>query len=172
MGLSYEKETPLLLNHKSDQPVGTVEFGKATAKGLPFKAKVAKVDEPGTVKDRTDEAWHSIKTGLIKGVSIGFIPQEYNYKDDGGINFAKASVHELSLTAIPCNPEAMITAFKSLESAEAAVAAEVPGENPAAATPAGNSEAEQANPPTGAAEVDQAKAAPRATLKPFFYPTY
>jgi hypothetical protein len=33
------------------------------------------------------------------------------------------------LVSIPCNPEAVITAFKSLEDAEAAQAGEVPGEN-------------------------------------------
>jgi HK97 family phage prohead protease len=130
LGLSYEKETPLLLNHKSDQPVGTVKFGAPTKKGLPFKATIPKIDEEGTVKQRTDEAWHSVKSGLVKGVSIGFIPQEYNYKDDGGVHFDKAAVHELSLTAIPCNPEAMITAFKSLHESEGAAASEVPGETP------------------------------------------
>jgi phage head maturation protease len=141
-----------------------VTFGTPTAKGLPFKATIAKVDEPGVVKDRTDEAWHSVKTGLIKGVSIGFLPDEYSYKDDGGVHFTKASVHELSLTAIPCNPEAMITAFKSLADFEVAPATPE--------TPEGNTEGEAAHASVDAAQLEQAKAAPRATLKPFFYPSY
>jgi HK97 family phage prohead protease len=120
MGLTFPPEAPLLLNHKSDQPVGVVRFGKATAKGLPFKAKIPKIREAGTVKDRTEEAWHSIKSGLIKGVSIGFIPKEYEPTKDGkGVHYKKAAIHELSLTAIPCNPEAMITAFKSLRGSRA-----------------------------------------------------
>lgn len=114
-GLTFANAAPLLLNHKSDQPVGTVQFGQPTSKGLPFKATIAKVDEPGVVKDRTDEAWHSVKNGLIKGVSIGFIPQESKPINGGGTRFTRASVHELSLVAIPCNPEAVITAFKGLE---------------------------------------------------------
>jgi len=114
-GLSFSKEAPLLLNHDHSQPVGTVTFSQPTAKGLPFKAKIAKVSEPGKVKDRTDEAWHSVKNGLIKGVSIGFIPQESKPLSNGGTRFTKADVHELSLTAIPCNPEAVITAFKSVQ---------------------------------------------------------
>ena len=118
-GLSFQKEAPLLLNHKSDQPVGTVTFGKATPKGLPFKAKIAKVDEPGAVKDRTDEAWHSVKHGLLKGVSIGFIPRESKPLSNGGTRFTKADVHELSLTAVPANPEATITAFKAVDSSPA-----------------------------------------------------
>lgn len=128
-GLRYQSEVPLLLNHNHAQPVGTVVFGKATPKGLPFKGKIAKVDEEGTVKQRTDEAWHSVKHRIIKGVSIGFKPEEYEPNKAGGMDFTKAEVHELSLVSIPCNPEAVITAFKSLEDAEAAQAGEVPGEN-------------------------------------------
>jgi HK97 family phage prohead protease len=118
-GLSFAEGAPLLLNHNHAQPVGTVTFGQPTAKGLPFKAKIAKVTEPGTVKDRTDEAWHSVKNGLIKGVSIGFIPQESKPLSNGGTRFTKASVHELSLTAVPANPDATITSVKAVESGPA-----------------------------------------------------
>ncbi|WP_244807905.1 HK97 family phage prohead protease [Caballeronia zhejiangensis] len=114
MGLQFAKEVPLLLNHDHASPVGTVTFGKPTAKGLPFKATIAKVDEPGTVQTRTNEAWHSVKSGLIKGVSLGFRPIKSEPNADGGINFKSAEVHELSLVAIPANPEAFISAFKSL----------------------------------------------------------
>ncbi|KGV49468.1 HK97 family phage prohead protease [Burkholderia pseudomallei] len=162
LGLSFEKEVPLLLNHKSDQPVGTVQLGTPTPKGLPFKAKIARVDEEGVVKQRTDEAWHSVKTRLIKGVSIGFIPQEYNYKDDGGINFEKAAIHELSLTAIPCNPEAVISAFKSLSEAHQTLNT----------PPEGNTQGKRADPPSGANASTETKSATRATLNPFFYPSF
>jgi HK97 family phage prohead protease len=115
LGLTFDPDTPLMLNHDHSQPVGSVRFGKPTSKGLPFKATIAKVLEPGIVKDRTDEAWDSVKAKLIKGVSIGFIPSESEPIGKGaGVRFKKAHVHELSLVAIPCNPEAVITAFKSL----------------------------------------------------------
>ncbi|WP_250451064.1 HK97 family phage prohead protease [Caballeronia sp. ATUFL_M2_KS44] len=115
LGLSFAKEVPLLLNHDHSQPVGTVQFGAPTAKGLPFKATIAKVDEDGTVKSRTDEAWHSVKSGIIKGVSIGFRSKESKPLSNGGTRFTKAAIHELSLVAIPANPEAVISAFKSLD---------------------------------------------------------
>ncbi|MBV8272795.1 MAG: HK97 family phage prohead protease, partial [Cupriavidus sp.] len=115
MGLSFQREAPLLLNHDHSQPVGTVQFGRPTAKGLPFRAKIAKVAEAGAVKDRCDEAWHSVKNGLIKGVSIGFRPLESKPLNNGGTRFTKSDVHELSLVAVPANPEATITAFKSAD---------------------------------------------------------
>ncbi|WP_230459437.1 HK97 family phage prohead protease [Burkholderia ubonensis] len=125
LGLTFAADAPLLLNHDHSQPVGTVQFGTPSANSLPFKATIAKVDEPGIVKDRTDEAWHSVKSGLIKGVSIGFQPQEYEPSGVGkGIRYTKASVHELSLVAIPANPDAVITAFKSLSMSDPATSAE------------------------------------------------
>jgi len=127
-GMRYAKEIPLLLNHKPDQPVGNVSLGKATSKGIPFRAQIAKVDEPGIVKDRTDEAWHSVKAKLMKGVSIGFIPDDYEPNKAGGLDFTSAEIHELSLVTIPCNPEAVITAFKSLAEADAQASAAVPDE--------------------------------------------
>jgi HK97 family phage prohead protease len=155
-GLTFAPEVPLLLNHDHSQPVGTVKFGTPTDKGLPFTAKIPKVDEPGTVQARTDEAWHSVKSGLIKGVSIGFRPEDYEPNAAGGLTFTKASVHELSLVAIPCNPEAVITAFKSLQHAEdtAQAGAEVPGENPGTA---------QGENPAQSPEAAQ----PRVSLLPF-----
>jgi HK97 family phage prohead protease len=119
LGLTFEKDTPLLLNHDHHKPVGNVQFGSPTSNGLPFKATIAKVAEPGIVKDRSDEAWHSVKAGLIRGVSIGFIPSKSEPLGHGkGTRFMKAAVHELSLVAIPANPGAIITAFKSLSSAK------------------------------------------------------
>lgn len=114
MGLTFSKNAPLLLGHDHSQPVGTVTFGTPNAHGLPFRATIAKVDEPGEVKTRTDTAWHSVKSGIIKGVSIGFRPLHSKALSNGGTLYSKADVHELSLVAVPANPDARITAFKSL----------------------------------------------------------
>lgn len=119
LGLTFGKDAPLLLNHDPSKPVGTVQFGKPTAKGLPFKATIAKVAEDGVVKARSDEAWHSVKAGIIRGVSIGFRPLASEPMGQGkGTRYTKADVHELSLVAIPANPQAIITAFKSMSVAD------------------------------------------------------
>ncbi len=117
-GMYYASEIPILLNHNHSQPVGTASLGKPTSKGIPFKAQIAKVDNPGVVKDRVDEAWYSVKAGLIKGGSIGFRPEEYHANSQGGVNYTKAEIYELSLVAIPCNPDAVIAAFKKLDEAK------------------------------------------------------
>ncbi len=115
LGVEFQNPMPLLWQHWHDKPVGTVEFDPPTAKGITFTAKLAKVDEEGKLKDRVDEAWQSIKAGLVRGVSIGFSPIEYSWLDEGGMRFLKSEVYELSLVTVPANAEATITTIKSID---------------------------------------------------------
>jgi phage head maturation protease len=66
--------------------------------------------------DRLDEAWESIKIGLVRGLSIGFMPIEAKpLKNKSGIHFLKWNWHELSAVTIPANSEASIQTIKSLD---------------------------------------------------------
>lgn len=125
MGVKFQNPLAFLWQHQHDKPIGSVKFDKPTAKGIEFEATIAKTDEPGTLKDRLDEAWQSIKAGLVRAVSIGFRPIEYSFMDNGGIRFSETEVYELSAVTIPANADALITTIKSLD-AEARKAAGVP----------------------------------------------
>src|SRR5262245_8908145 len=72
LGVRFRNPLPLLHQHDSHRPVGTVKFDKPTKDGITFEARLAKVDEPGSLKDRVDTAWGELKAGLIRAVSIGF----------------------------------------------------------------------------------------------------
>src|ERR1044072_7649491 len=74
LGVKFKNPLPLLWQHDPTKPVGTVKFGKPTKDGVAFEAQLAKVDQPGTLKDRVDEAWQSVKLGLVRATSIGFRP--------------------------------------------------------------------------------------------------
>ncbi len=118
MGAKYRLPIPLLWMHRHDQPVGHVTFVEPTEKGIPFQARIAKVEEPGNLKDRVDEAWQHVKAGLVKGVSIGFTPvrgQSETIKDTGGIRFKQWNFHELSLVTVPAQADANITLIRSLD---------------------------------------------------------
>ncbi|ASY68883.1 phage major capsid protein [Sinorhizobium fredii] len=115
MGVQFKNPMPLLWQHRADKPVGTVTFDKPTKDGITFEAKLAKIDEPGTLKDRIDEAWQSVKAGLVSAVSIGFRALEYSFMDTGGIRFTESEVMELSLVTIPANAEATISQIKSID---------------------------------------------------------
>ena len=126
---------PLLRHHRHDQPVGHVTVAKATKSGITIRAKFAQVDEPGELKTRIDTAWQEVKAGLVRGLSIGFKPLEYELLEDGsGVDFKSWSLYELSLVTIPANAEASITMIKSLDqSLEAASGqTEVPASRPGA----------------------------------------
>lgn len=117
-GVRFENPLPLLWQHEHGKPIGSVKFDKPTAKGINFEAEIASTDEPGTLKDRLDEAWQSIKMGLVRAVSIGFRAIEYAFMEGtGGIRFIETEVYELSAVTIPANAEALITSVKSIDAA-------------------------------------------------------
>lgn len=118
MGVTFGEKVPLLLYHDSTLPVGEVRFGQPTKKGIPFKAFLPKVVEEGRVKERVEEAWHSIKYRLIGAVSIGFRALEDGIERiETGYKFTKTEILELSLVPIPAQDEAVITSFKSMDDA-------------------------------------------------------
>jgi len=115
-GVAFKNPLPLLLYHDSHLPVGEVVFRKPTANGIEFEATIAKVDEPPSLRDRVDTAWGSVKSGLLRGVSIGFRSLEHaRMEATGGIRFLKTEVLELSLVAVPANASATIHTIKSFD---------------------------------------------------------
>lgn len=117
LGAKFAPELPLLWQHRHDSPVGKTVFGKPTKQGIPFKASIAKIEEPGALKDMVDMAWQSVKAQLVRGVSIGFRPLEYAFMDSGGIRFNEVEIFELSLVTIPANVSATIQTIKAMDTA-------------------------------------------------------
>lgn len=115
LGAKFALPMPLLWQHQHDKPVGTVDFAKPTKAGIPFKARLAQVEEPSALRDRIEEAWQSVRAGLVRAVSIGFRSLEHSILDSGGIRFKEWEWLELSLVTIPANAEATITAVKAID---------------------------------------------------------
>lgn len=114
-GADFKLPLPFLWQHDSTQPIGHVIAAKVTKAGIEIKAQIAKMDEPGTLKDRLDEAWQSLKTGLVSGLSIGFKEVEYaRIENSYGLRFLKWLWLELSAVTIPANASGAITTVKSL----------------------------------------------------------
>ena len=118
VGAKFALPIPLLWMHDHNMPIGEVVEATVTAKGIEITAKIAKIDEDGTLKDRIDEAWQSIKSGLVKCLSIGFRPLEYNYLEDSwGLHIKEWEWYELSAVTVPANPDAVITSVKNIKQA-------------------------------------------------------
>lgn len=115
LGAKFTLPIPFLWQHRHSEPIGNVIDADPKKSGIPFKAQLAKTDEPGTLKDRLDEAWLSLKLKLVRATSIGFNPLKWSFIDDGGIDYEEWDWLELSAVTIPAQPEAAITAVKSLD---------------------------------------------------------
>ena len=114
MGAKFTNPLVLLHQHRHDMPIGSVVFKRATKSGIEFEASIPVIEEPGSLKDRVDTAWLEIKHGMVRGVSIGFRPIKYAYKDDGGIEFQEIEIYELSSVSVPANASATIQTIKAL----------------------------------------------------------
>lgn len=117
LGAKFKTPMPLLWQHQHDKPVGLVEFAQPNKDGIPFEARLPEITEPGVLKDRVDEAWQSVKAGLVAAVSIGFqaIPEQVERLKSGGLRFKEWDWLELSLVTIPANSEATITQIKAID---------------------------------------------------------
>jgi HK97 family phage prohead protease len=116
-GAKFTLPMPLIFQHDQKVPVGEVHAASVRKDGIRVKARIAKFDEPGALKTRLDEIWHTLKAGLIKGFSVGFKPigMPERIKDGSGLRFKSWLWLELSLVTIPANAEATISVVKSLD---------------------------------------------------------
>ena len=115
-GAIFRSDTPFLWQHDHSQPIGTCT-PKMVKEGLQITAKLVKptADMPSQLIARLNEAWASIKAGLVRGLSIGFRPIEYSFLDEGGIRFLSWDLLEVSAVTIPANAECSIQTVKSFD---------------------------------------------------------
>lgn len=118
-GAEFNLPIPLLWQHSHDKPIGQVTEAKVRGDKIEVVAKLAKVDEAGALRDRLDEAWQSIKHGLVKGLSIGFRALEWQHIETG-IKFTKWAWLELSAVTIPANQDATIELVRAASGASKA----------------------------------------------------
>lgn len=121
-GAKFSLPMPFLWQHDHNAPIGNVISAKVTDKGIEVEVQLSKVDAPSQLAARLEEAWQSIKAGLVRGLSVGFRPVKYSYIDGGdGIEFAEWDWYELSAVTIPANSEGTITQVKQFSEQQAAL---------------------------------------------------
>lgn len=108
------KSGSLLYGHNpSNLPVGSAEGAKVADGKLYLYSKLAK---KGTSE------WHDtirslLEQKILKGVSVGFKPKQYEPNEHGGRTFLKQELLEISLTPVPANSNAMVQ-MKSMNISE------------------------------------------------------
>ena len=115
-GAKFALPLPLLWQHDASQPIGHVTEATVTAKGIEVVAKIAK-----GVDAEIDRAWNRIKSGLVRGLSIGFSSLESEeIPGSWGRKFTSWEWVELSAVTIPANAEASILAVKQYDTEQRA----------------------------------------------------
>ncbi|EEY94042.1 caudovirus prohead protease [Acinetobacter junii SH205] len=122
-GAKFNLPMPMLFHHDMRQPIGHVTEAKVTEKGIEVTLHIPEIKEQGRLKDRVDEAYQSLKYDLVKGLSVGFIPNwdQAEMVKGGGVQFNEWEWYELSLVTIPCNRESETDFKKAFEEHKAAL---------------------------------------------------
>jgi len=114
-GVRYKLPIPFLHQHNHKEPIGHVIAMNVTDTAIEVVVQLAKILEPGKLKDRIDEAWQEIKYKLVRGLSIGFNPITWeDIKGTWGVKYTEWEMLELSSVTIPANAEGSIQTIKSL----------------------------------------------------------
>ncbi len=99
---------PLLFGHDMNDPIGTWDTATEKSDGLHLTGKLL-VDEVA----RAREVRALVKSGAVRGVSIGFITKQASSRSGGGRTIKSLELLEASLVTIPMHPGAKVTSAKS-----------------------------------------------------------
>lgn len=108
---NFNKNPIALFGHMGSFPIGTWENVRVEDNALRGTLVLAKA---GT-SDRIDELRKLIDAGILKAVSVGFTPLDYEERkgDTYGLVYTRQELVECSLVSVPANPNALVVA-KSL----------------------------------------------------------
>lgn len=107
-GVKYTLPLPLLWQHNHGDPIGHVVEAEVTKDGIAVVAEVAT-----GVTEEIDRYWKLIRSGLVRGLSIGFRGLDFDrIPGSFGLDFKEWEWLELSAVTIPMNAEASITSVK------------------------------------------------------------
>lgn len=105
----YEKNPIVLWQHDRCEPIGTAENVRVENGAL----KATLVLAPQGVSEDADKAWSLIEAGILRAVSVGFVPRDVRYEKRNGVDvavLANNELREISIVSLPANPDAVIEA--------------------------------------------------------------
>lgn len=112
-GAQYKLPLPFLWQHRHSEPIGWVEEVKTSKTGIRCRIKIAAAG----ISEDIDKCWALIKAGLVRGLSIGFVPIESAHINGTyGYHFTAWDWIELSAVTVPANSDCSMTSIKSIDS--------------------------------------------------------
>jgi HK97 family phage prohead protease len=102
----FNRNPIALFNHQSSFPIGTWKNLRVENGALVGRLHMA----PKGSSPRIDELKALLSAGVLRGISVGFIPVEHKQRDTGGYHYLRQKLVEASLVSVPANPAALLTA--------------------------------------------------------------
>lgn len=128
MSSYFQKSGTVFWNHNYDIPLGKPIKLKPSPDGHSWMSTFKFADRPegatGAEWDQLDWVKSLVAQGIVRGVSVGFVPKERRYpteqdKERFGKNVqsvvSKYLLLEYSLTSVPVNPSALVQWYKAHE---------------------------------------------------------
>lgn len=99
---------PMLFGHDQNDPIGTWTEASVTTEGLMLKGRLLIEDVA-----RAREVRALVKSGAVRGISIGFLTKKAMPRKGGGRTIKALEWLEASLVTLPMHPGAKVTSAKS-----------------------------------------------------------
>lgn len=99
----FKKNPVIMASHQyQDFPIGKATRIAVKEKKLVFKMLFSEASQ------KAKEASQLVQEGILNCFSVGFVPKEYDKKNENIIT--KAELLEISLVSVPANPQAVVVA--------------------------------------------------------------
>ena len=113
---NYEANPIVLWGHDPSQPENVMgnSLGIETEKGdddISRSSSTVKFSEAG-LNAKADMVFNMVKAGILRTVSVGFIPKTFKEDEDGHDILADNELLEFSIVPIPANPRAVALGYK------------------------------------------------------------
>jgi HK97 family phage prohead protease len=106
MTLKSRTWRPLLWQHDMREPIGIEQSLKSDRRGLLGTWELIDTQ-------RGSDAYKLLKRGAVRSMSIGYIPQEWEWREEGETRLLKSvDLLENSVVSIPMNEQAQVTSVK------------------------------------------------------------
>jgi uncharacterized protein len=103
-------EVKLLWQHDMREPIGVIEVLREDERGLYLQGRLL------MEVARAREAYALLKSGVVKGLSIGYSPRRFRIDPDSGVRYlASVDLWEVSLVTFPANAAAQVTVVKGAD---------------------------------------------------------
>ncbi|SFP62869.1 HK97 family phage prohead protease [Tranquillimonas alkanivorans] len=99
---------PMLFGHDQNDPIGTWDTAEEKADGLHLTGKLLTEEVA-----RAREVRALVRSGAVRGISIGFITRKAAARPGGGRTIKSLELLEASLVTLPMHPGARVTSAKS-----------------------------------------------------------